>query len=88
MAQTYWNFMPEHAVKGTALVSATQSVPKFWGVDLIGSRIPVVWLPRLEIYLDNRDGSGWWKVTEGFGSPSLKHKQLDILPDSMIYDVK
>lgn len=31
------------------------------------------------IYLDNRDGSGWYKVTEGRGSPRIGHAELPLI---------
>jgi len=30
-------------------------------------------------YLDNRDGSGWYKVTEGHGSPRLGHRDVPLI---------
>lgn len=85
MAQTYWNFLPEHAVRGTGVVSSGQSYG-FVEKGLVGARIPVVWLPRLDLYLDNRKDEGWWAVTEGFGSPSVKKTAIEIVPDTMLYD--
>lgn len=83
MAQdAFWNGLPTKAVRGTGIV-AESAAPLFWGSDLVGTRIEVV-LVNLEgvnygggaMLMDNRDGSAWYKVTEGKGSPRLGHRNL------------
>lgn len=83
MSTTYWNGEPTRAVAGTAEVADT-SFPKYWARELVGQRIPVVQLDYFSepMYLDDQDGSGWRKVTEGRGSPRLGHRNLAIRPGS------
>lgn len=86
-AETYWNGQPIAALRGTAVVADTDEFPGYWARrdGLIGDRIPVV---RVEHdggayaggteYLDDRDGSGWRKVTEGHGGPRWPHRNVII----------
>lgn len=81
----YWNGLPTHAVRGTGVVLDCPEFPQFWGRDLVGQRIPVVRIVLDGVnygggiaYLDDRDGSGWRKVTEGYGSPAYGHRDLDV----------
>lgn len=86
MTATFWNGLPTEAVRGTAVVAPSLQFPQFWGKDLIGQRIEVVRVVLDGVnygggisYMDNRDGSGWRKVTEGRGGPSFPHRDLDIV---------
>lgn len=81
----YWNGLPTYAVRGTGVVLDSPEFPQFWGRDLVGQRIPVVRVVLDGVnygggiaYLDDRDGSGWRKVTEGHGSPAYGHRDLDV----------
>lgn len=82
---TYWNGQLTPAVIGTAVVEPTRQFPDFWGKHLVGQRIPVVRvvLDGVNfgggvIYLDNRDGSGWLKVTVGRGGPASRHREVQV----------
>lgn len=86
---TFWNGLPTEAVRGSAVVADSGAFPQYWARPLVGQRIPVVWVSLDgvnygggESYLDDRDGSGWRKVTEGRGSPRYGHADLDIEPGS------
>jgi hypothetical protein len=88
---TFWNGLRTPAVRGTAIVADAPEFPKYWAREagLIGSRIPVVHVVLEGVnygggssYLDDRDGSGWLKVTEGHGSPAYGHRDIAIVHDS------
>lgn len=91
---TYWNGLPTLAFKGTAIVADAPEFTMYWArfegdKGIIGQRIPVVRVV-LEgvnygggrLYLDNRDGSGWEKVTTGHGGPRYGHSEVRIEPGS------
>lgn len=89
--QTYWNGEPTPAERGTAIVAEAPEVPMYWArtEGIIGDRIAVVRvaLDATEqsgdvMYLDDRDGKGWAKVTEGRGGPRFGHSNVTIVPDS------
>jgi hypothetical protein len=87
----FWNGLPTYAQRGTAVVLDAPEFPQYWARDLVGQRIEVVRVVLDGVnygggidYLDNRDGSGWRKVTEGHGSPAYPSAHLavrDFLPD-------
>lgn len=87
-SKTFWNGIPITAKRGTAIVAEAPEFPEYWAQDLVGERIPVV-EANLDganygggiSYLDNRDGSGWRKVTTG-GSPQVGHRDVSIVPGS------
>lgn len=91
--QAYWNGLPTTAQRGTAVVAATPEFPQYWAAreGVVGQRIPVV---RVDLdgvnhgggvtYLDDRDGSGWAKVTRGMGSPRYGHRNVRIATGSFI----
>ena len=92
---TWWNGLPTVAAKGTAVVADDPRFPLYWAKTegIIGQRIPVVMVVLDGVnagggidYLDNRDGSGWRKVTEGHGSPRWPHSNVRIEPDSFRFD--
>lgn len=89
MTDTFWNGLPTPALRGTAVVAAAPEFPQYWAADLVGQRIAVVHVTLDGVaygggmtYLDDRDGSGWRKVTEGHGSPRWPHRGVRIVPDS------
>lgn len=91
MSETYWNGLPTPAERGTAVVADSPEFPRYWAktAGLIGKRIPVVRVVLDGVnygggiaYLDDRDGIGWLKVTEGHGSPRYGHADVEIEPDS------
>lgn len=90
---TYWNGLPTHAEKGTAVVAAAPEFPNYWAAreGLIGQRIEVVMVVLDGVnygggisYLDDRNGSGWHKVTAGHGSPAYGHKDVGIQDGSYV----
>jgi hypothetical protein len=82
--KTYWNGEPAQAVRGLAVVADVPEMPLHWAKDLVGQRIPVVLMDynSQRFYLDDRDGSGWRKVTAGRGSPRFGHGEIRIVPGS------
>ena len=86
--KTYWNGIQTEAVRGTAIVAAEPAFPLYWARDLVGERIAVV---RVNLdgvnygggedFLDDRDGSGWAKVT-GDGGPRVGHRSVAVVPGS------
>lgn len=93
--KTWWNGLPTIAAKGTAVVVDAPEFPRYWAREegIVGERIPVVMVVLDGVnagggtdYLDNRDGSGWLKVTEGHGSPRYPHRNVSIERDSFRID--
>ena len=90
---TYWNGLPTIARRGTAVVADAPEFSLYWAKSLVGQRIPVV-LVVLEgvnagggtTYLDNRDGTGWRKVTAGRGSSRYAHGEVSIMPNTFEED--
>ncbi len=85
--QAYWNGLPTVAQRGTAVVAPAPEFPQYWAAreGIIGERIPVVRVVLDGVnygggvtYLDDRDGSGWAKVTRGHGSPRYGHRDVGI----------
>lgn len=88
--ETFWNGMLFPAAKGTAVIADAPEFPQYWAKKegLIGLIIPVVQVVLGDNaedetwYMDNRDGSAWFKVTAGHGSPRYAHKNVAIEPGS------
>lgn len=89
--QAYWNGLPTTATRGTAVVADAPEFPAYWAriQGIVGQRIPVVMVDLDGVnygggttYLDNRDGSGWAKVTKGMGSGRYGHRNVGIETDS------
>lgn len=80
--KTFWNFEPCKATRGTGVMVDSPEFPQFWGrrEGLVGKRLPVVKVEYGDqvFYLDDRDGSGWFKVTVGRGGPGYRHGSLDV----------
>lgn len=75
---TYWNGEPCKAIPVRIRLQGDGGHPEYWARDLIGTEREAV---RVEyggriFYLDNEDGSGWAKVTTGFGGPSWPFKSV------------
>lgn len=89
--QAFWNGLPTTAERGTATVAPSPEFPAYWAKPLIGQVIRVV---RVDLngvnygggedYLDDRDGSGWLKVTVGHGGPGYGHRSVAIVPGSFV----
>lgn len=75
--ETWWNGEPAQACRVRVVVGPAP-VRTWWCADLVGQeRAAVEVLYGSErFYLDDEDGTGWAKVTEGHGSPSWPHRGL------------
>ena len=89
--QAYWNGLPTTATRGTAVVADAPEFPQYWArtEGIVGQRIRVVMVNLDGVnygggttYLDDRDGSGWAKVTRGHGSPRYGHSNVSIEDDT------
>lgn len=94
-AQGFWNGLPTEVERGTAVVADAPEFPQYWAKveGIVGQRIPVVRVVLDGVnygggtdYLDNRTGIGWYKVTEGRGSPRWGSASLGVEPDSFTPD--
>lgn len=85
----YWNGLPTTIRRVVGTVPAHDPAtdpPVAWWRPLVGQRIDAVEVHLDGVnqgggicYLDDRDGSGWRKVTEGRGSPRWAHRELRLL---------
>jgi hypothetical protein len=80
MTPTYWNgeLTPARRVRVRV---GTSPVVTWWCANLEGTvrKAVEVRYGGRTFYLDDEDGSGWHKVTAGYGSPNVGHSGL---PDS------
>ncbi len=77
---TYWNGEPTKAYRTTVIVGPSP-VPTWWCSTLAGTvrkAVVVYYGGKLHDILDDEDGSGWAKVTEGHGSPNWPHDSLPL----------
>lgn len=77
---TFWNGEPVPAVKTRVVVADAPHFPGYWARPLVGEMrdaVRVTYAGRT-FYLDNADGSGWRKVTDGRGSPRWGHGELAV----------
>jgi hypothetical protein len=77
---TYWNGEPCPARKVRVIVADSGFFPAYWAREFVGQEREAVEVSYFDkpFYLDNEDGSGWRKVTEGHGSPAWGHRDLEI----------
>lgn len=77
--QTYWNGLPAKARKVRVVVGPSPR-PTWWCAGLAGTEREAVEVhgDGEVFYLDNEDGSGWAKVTQGRGSPIWGHSELPV----------
>ena len=84
----YWNGLPTEIRLVTGLVPehGAEDPPLAWWKELSGQRIEAVEVVLDGVnhgggvsYLDNRDGSGLRKVTEGRGSPRWPHANVPLV---------
>jgi hypothetical protein len=83
-ADTYWNGLPMPAERVRVVVD-TAPVHTWWCAALAGTERAAVRVgePGGEVtYLDDEDGSGWWKVTEGRGSSRVPHRSLPVVREA------
>jgi hypothetical protein len=76
-ARTWWNGEPAEAVR-CKLTVGRAPVDTWWCADLEGQERDAVIVSYGDevFFLDNEDGSGWAKVTDGRGSPLRLHRSL------------
>lgn len=89
MTTGYWNGLRTQVRRVVGTVPNhdwAKHPPLAWWRDLQGQRIAAVEVVLENvnygggvIYLDNRDGSGWYKVTTGRGSPRVGHKEVPLI---------
>ena len=75
-----WNGEPCEARRVRVVIADAPRFPSYWARDLVGQEreaVEVVYNGQT-FYIDNADGSGWVKVTEGMGSYRWPHRGLDI----------
>lgn len=74
---TFWNGETCTAIRCRVTVGKSMA-PTWWCAELEGTVREAVRVEYGEqvFYLDNEDGSGWRKVTEGHGSPRWAHNSL------------
>lgn len=72
-----WNGERCEAVR-VRLVVGESEAPQYWARHLVGQERAAVRVTYggSVFYLDDEDGSGWAKVTEGGGSPRWPHRSL------------
>lgn len=77
--QTYWYYQPTQARIVRVIVGPSPR-PTWWCADLEGTEREAVEVigHGEKFYLDNEDGSGWRKVTEGRGGPDWGHSSLPV----------
>jgi hypothetical protein len=78
--RTYWNGEPTPARRVRVIVGESER-PTWWCAALARTEraaVEVSYGGRY-FYLDDEDGSGWTKVTTGYGGPRWPHRSL---PDS------
>lgn len=75
--KTYWN--GEKCIARRCIVRVGKAaLPTYWYAALEGQErqaVEVLYGDQ-KFYLDNADGSGWWKVTEGRGMPNYSHSNI------------
>lgn len=76
---TYWNGEPTHC-RIVRVIVGPVPVPTWWCAGLEGTEREAVEVSYggQRFYLDNEDGSGWMKVTQGRGSPTWAHSSLPV----------
>lgn len=78
--QTFWNGEPTKCTKVRVIV-ADAAFPLYWAREFIGQEREAV---KVELdydkvfYIDNEDGRGWLKVTEGHGMWRYAHSDLGV----------
>lgn len=76
---TYWNGDACEA-KCVRVVVGLAPAPTWWCAGMRGTERNAVRVKQGDdiFYLDNEDGSGWAKVTLGYGSPQWGHRSLPV----------
>lgn len=77
---TFWNGRPCIATRVRAIVGPA-FLSTYWHAGLEGTEraaVEVLVDGSDPFYLDDADGSGWYKVTTGRGSPAIYHRELPV----------
>jgi hypothetical protein len=77
--KTEWNYEPCSATRVLVIVDDAPEFPSYWARDLIGKErfaVEVIYNGQT-FYIDDEDGSGWFKVTNG-GGPEYRHGNLRV----------
>lgn len=77
---TYWNGEPTPA-RIVRVIVGPSPIKTWWCAELEGQEreaVEVAYPGSPPFYLDNENGSGWAKVTQGRGSPAWGHSSLPI----------
>lgn len=77
--KTEWNYEPCTALRCIVIVGDTGRFPSYWARQYVGNERFAVEIKYngSTFYIDDEDGSGWDKVTNG-GGPDMPHKSLDV----------
>lgn len=77
---TYWNGESCRARRVVVIVGDTDRFPLYWARGFVGQERDAVEVQQhgQTFYLDDVDGSGWSKVTTGFGGPRVPHRSLEV----------
>ena len=77
MTETFWNGEPCEA-RHVRVIVGTPLRPTWWCAPLEGKEWMAVEVKQhgKVFFLDNTDGSGWRKLTEGRGMPNYTHRSL------------
>ena len=77
--KTEWNWEPAFAQRVLVVVDDAPQFPNYWAKSFVGKQrfaVEVMYNGQI-FYIDDEDGSGWYKVTNG-GNPRISHKSLEI----------
>jgi len=64
----------------TVVVADDRRFPAYWARKLVGTERPAVEVTYNghTFYIDDANGEGWRKVTNGFGGPRCSHSSLAV----------
>lgn len=77
--KTWWNGEPA-VCRRLRVVVGKSSFPRPWSASLehtVRQAVEVSYYGGV-MYLDDEDGTGWEKVTEGRGLPTWPHRNLEV----------
>lgn len=74
--RTYWNGEPADCRRVRVLVAPSSG----WAAEFVGTTRNAVEVRYFDepFYIDDEDGSGWFKVTTGWGGPGWGHRSLSV----------
>lgn len=88
MVKTFWNGELTKARRCIVQVADSGFFPEYWAKHLVGQHVRAVEVIYGDetMYLYDEEGLGWFKVTQGFGSPHVPHGNLIIEGITSYYD--